>query len=132
MSRCLRILSLLLLAVWLPAAMHCQLETAGLLPETCAHANIGGAEDESCAGDGCNLAEGGAVKTAGGGVKMTPPASALLADTDFSRLLAGVLIAPRELTAALAVMTERARDWVPCWCFARRAAPSPRAPAGLV
>jgi len=132
MSRWVKFVSLVLLAIWLPAVMHCQLEAVGLLPATCEHANNGDTAGESCVGDACSLAEGGAVKTTGGGVKVKAPAFALHVDADFSLLLAGALVAPCELTATLAVMTERARDWVPAWCFVRRAAPSPRAPSVII
>jgi hypothetical protein len=61
-SRLAKLASLLLIALWLPATLHCQLEVIGLdaffaCPEQSAHEEH--ADQSACANDGCQLLESG-------------------------------------------------------------------------
>lgn len=122
MTRLSSFLSLLLLALWLPATQHCALEATGVLTDRCTAPCASGA-------DNCGAIEDGAYKPST--TATTAPAPALRADVAH---LGQALIRP----AAASVPTilsgapdARAPDWVLTWQFVRRAAPSPRAPSLL-
>lgn len=126
MRRLSHLLSLLLLALWLPATEHCALEAMGLLGTTCSDNCTPG---KRCADDHCGTVENGdyrhSVDT------LTAPMPDLLAcachlcsrltDLEASRL---AVILPIE-------SFDRPRDWVSTWQFVRRAAPPSRAPTLL-
>jgi len=121
------IIAVVLLTIWLPATQHCGLENAGLIAAdasaTCCES---AAAAHSCAHDACQTVEDGLAKPALTSLKISAP-----------RLLACVaFLCPRLLTADVpagapraSFLAARPRDWVPGWHFARRAAPSPRAPS---
>lgn len=125
MRRFLPLLSLLLLATWLPATEHCALEAAGFFAETC---------PDGCAGtpgekDGCDTVENGAYKLSGDTLKV--PAPDLFVCVCQLCLHQIQLDATRELVPSSAALYARPRDWVPSWQFVRRAAPPSRAPTLL-
>lgn len=123
---------LALLALWLTAAQHCGLEAAGLwdshgageAADCCQRTEA----EPGCVQDNCDLVERGSF-LAGAAVKV--PAPQVL-----EALFVFVLIVePPRLSAAPPAgiaWAERPHAWVPVWHFARRAAPSPRAPASLL
>lgn len=119
-----RLIALLLLALWLPATLHCDLETAGVHIGIICHDHETQAEsDNHCTDDACHTLE----------------ASALTAFT-LTKLVGSVTLSvvallptPLELPAD-SVRPERTD--VPCelgrrWQFSRRAAPPARAPNPL-
>jgi len=119
-----RLVALLLLALWLPATLHCDLEAAGVT-------NILGCHDHRASGpafgtdDHCHSIEGVTYKLDFGSIKTPPPAALLL-----------FVFAPPGLFAAdvpprqLAVESKTAPPEVArTWHFAARAAPLARAPS---
>jgi len=123
---CLRhVITVVLLALWLPATQHCGLEAAGLIAAD-AHEGCAEASCDHCTHDGCNVVEGGFVKSSHEALKApTPP---LVACTCFLclRLLTPVLAIEPNLAVSESVSPEH---WVPVWQFVRRAAPVSRAPS---
>lgn len=125
MRRLLPLLSLLLLATWLPATEHCALEAAGLLAETC---------PDGCAAtpggkDGCDTVENGGYKLSGDTLKVPAP-DLFICACNFCWIQIQ-LDATRELVPPSGALYERPHDWVASWQFVRRAAPPSRAPTLL-
>jgi len=114
----------MLLALWLPATLHCDLEAAGV-------ANILGCHDHRAAGpafgidDHCHSIEGVSYKLDFAFIKTQPPADAvlqILADPGVS----AAATPPRLIT----VESDAAPpELVRTWHFATRAAPPARAPS---
>jgi hypothetical protein len=125
MRRLLPLLSLLLLAMWLPATEHCALEAAGLIKETCPE----GCASTTEAKDGCDSVENGAYKLSGDALKI--PAPYLFVCACHFCLVQIQLDATRELVPPSGALFERPHDWVSSWQFVRRAAPPSRAPTLL-
>jgi hypothetical protein len=125
MRRLLPLLSLLLLATWLPATEHCALEAAGLLAETCAD----GCAANPDAKDGCDTVENGAYKLSGDTLKVPVPDLFVCACRLCLHQIQ--LDATRELVPPPGALFERPTDWVSTWQFVRRAAPPSRAPTLL-
>lgn len=125
MRRLLPLLSLLLLATWLPATEHCALEAAGFLAETCPDgcANTPGEKD------GCDTVENGFYKLSGDTLKV--PAPDLFACVCQLCLHQIQLDATRELVPLPGAVFDRPQDWVSTWNFVRRTAPPSRAPSLL-
>jgi len=125
-----RIAACLLLALWLPALLHCRLEAAGLAlgSECCneTHAPTAATKD-SCADDACGVAEG--EFTSPSSSTLVAPAPVLCT----CWLAADILVPPLALAPPpapslderLAAPPEISRRWM----FVTRAAPAPRAPA---
>lgn len=125
MQRFRTIVAIFMAWLWLPATQHCDLEAAGVLAAHCEHAGLFGC-GESCAGDGCNVLEGGSYKLGNGTLKV--PAPQLAACLCFICLNAApVLVGAVESFSRS--YHEHPLDWVPCWQFARRAALLPGAPS---
>jgi hypothetical protein len=119
-----RVVALLLLALWLPATLHCDLEAAGVT-------NILGCHDHRTTGpafgsdDHCHSIEGVAYKLDFAAIKTPPPVTSLLFVFAHPSLLAAVF-PPRAITVeANAAPPEVARTWH----FVARAAPPARAPS---
>lgn len=126
MSRLSRLLSLVLLTVWLPVTQHCNLEAAGLITKQCADDCLPG---QQVSDDGCLSVEDAAYKT--GATVLKAPAPDLFACACHLCLQ---LIRPdvaREIAPAYGASFERPQDWVSTWHFVRRAAPPSRAPTPL-
>jgi len=124
-----RIPSLLLLAVWLAATQHCILEAAGLWDahadenvHTCCSDKV-----PPCTHDGCEVVEGGSIVSSTPSAKVSAPSLA----ADLACFEVGLIksFASTSSPAEFVVGVERPSSWVPIWHFARRAAPSPRAPS---
>ncbi len=119
--------ALVLLALWLPATLHCALEEAGLLHADgcCAEQNV-----DHCDTDACAILETGFVNS-------TSPGTLLLAkDAALLNCCCLLCVAPVfDVSAPLApaveyfVQTERAVNWLPTWSFAHRLALPARAPS---
>lgn len=121
-----RLIALAVLAVWLPATLHCALEAAGLdawfgCHEEAAH------DADHCTDDACHAIEGFAYKPDAAAVRVPPPAPALLCHCLLC--LAPSLALPATEPATPAPEPPAlARSWQ----FVRRAAPPARAPSRLV
>ncbi len=130
-SRFRPLLALVLVALWLPATLHCEIEATGLLDaiaccESESHPDSAAAD---CSTDSCEIAEGAfaaPAATALGAAPVlcvlaevfpnTPPDKAVAAPP-----LSGVIVAaaaPPEINRS--------------WSFAARAAPLPGAPASVL
>ena len=122
MRRLVPYLSMLLLALWLPATQHCAMEAIGLITRTCA---------DDCATanktdiDGCGLLESGAYKPSVNVAKLVAPLLLVCLCFEYAPLLR---VAPTADEISPSEAFERPRDWVSAWNFVRRAAPPSRAP----
>jgi hypothetical protein len=108
-----RLIALLLLALWLPATLHCDLETAG----------VQAASDNHCTDDACHTLEASAL-TAFALTKLV---------SSVTLSVVALLPTPLELPAD-SVRPERTdvpRELGRRWQFSRRAAPPARAPNAL-
>lgn len=127
-----RISALLLLALWLPAMLHCRLEAAGLLfaADCCAAApgeeqtHAGTATD--CAGDSCEIAEGDFT---------APPALVLkVPSTDAGPVCFFIAVTPVPAdvssapTHGVVEATAAPRELTVPWVLVTRGPLSPRAP----
>ncbi len=121
MSRRFQFAALFLLALWLPATMHCALESAGLIftSSLCADGS-----NDHCAGDNCTQLEDGLFKQQTDELQVMSP-DQFVCD--------GFLCLHLPPVAALAEPivqpSDQPQNWVTTWHFVRRAAPSPRAPS---
>ncbi len=121
-----RLIALAVLAVWLPATLHCALEAAGFEGVfSCADGHETGAHDESPR-DACDVVEGAAFKPAANTAALTPPVPCACLPCFVAPLSAIDLTPPATgVSEFVAAPPEVARTWH----FVARAAPSPRAPA---
>ncbi len=124
------IIAVVLLALWMPATQHCNLEAAGLIDAHAEHkdsACFGG--ENPCSHDGCRVIEEITYKPSADLLKV--PAPDLLVCSRFLCLQ----LAYRELSVESVTPiapAEKPQAWVPIWHFVRRAAPLCRAPSVLV
>lgn len=117
MRRARSIVACVLLALWLPATLHCSLEQAGLLGEK------DGCVDR-CATDNCGVLETGLLKLTTDTVKVPAP-SVLTCLCCLREITPETIIVPL-------VSPERTNsppELAGTWQFAVRAAPPPRAPS---
>jgi hypothetical protein len=131
-STLLRFVSLVLLAVWLPATQHCELQAAGLIAAEIPHSeddDCHGLGDGHCNHDGCDLVERSVIKSSNDTIKAPLPTL-----IDCAGFLGGLLprerIVVREPTP-IPALAAAAQSWVPLRHFVRRAAPLSRAPSHL-
>jgi len=129
-KRLLQSVAVFLLALWLPATLHCDLEAAALwldhgehAGEACCVPSMG------CTHDGCDTLEGGALKLTDSPARVPLPA--------LHACICLICATPPPADNLAATGSARAADslataWVPRWHFVRRAAPLSRAPALLV
>lgn len=120
-----RFAALLLLALWLPATLHCDLEAAEV--EFLTHKDhTSSACRDTCTDDACHDIESGAFTKEVGTLRVLPPPE--LAQADF--LLR--LIAPPRLEEPPRIASgEQAPEWLvlrQTWRFVHRAALPARAP----
>lgn len=123
MSRLLKTIALLLLAVWLPATLHCSLEAVGFELEC--HDAPADADVHGCHADACDVVEGGSYAKSIIHLRVLPPALT----EDIGALLL-LMVRPVEMAGP-----EVRRDDSPeitglqrTWSFDRRAALPARAP----
>ncbi|MBC7368385.1 MAG: hypothetical protein H7343_16510 [Undibacterium sp.] len=123
---CRRIIVAFLLAMlWLPATLHCQLEAAGFIAETCPD----GCAATPDAKDGCDTVENGTYKLSGDAVKV--PAPSLFVCPFHFCLVQIQSDATCERVPPSGALFDRPLDWLSSWRFVRRAAPPSRAPTLL-
>ncbi len=120
---------LLLLAIWLPASLHCGLASAGVLEADEAVLPVS-AVPQSCDSGFCHAVEGKIVQAAS---ERTVPKAPTPAPRDF-RLVCLLL---KALASEARSTPEPERSLVPpellpTWQFVRRTASPPRAPSSLV
>lgn len=127
-----RISALLLLALWLPAILHCRLEAAGLLfAGDCCTAKPGQEQTHAgaatdCGGDSCEIAEG----------DFTAPSALVLkapsADTVTAFLFLAVTPVPADVSVAppsgVTRTTAAPRELTVPWVLVTRGPVAPRAP----
>jgi hypothetical protein len=115
-----------MVALWLPATLHCQLEELpGLQFLTCCdHETEAPHQDDDCQTDFCAMVEGGLYKTNGSKVTAAPMAARLI--DDFALAASTDAQAPgRRGLPATANLAELSVTWQ----FSYRAALPPRAPS---
>ena len=124
MPRLRQLVALAVLALWLPATLHCALEAAGFeIVFVCHDHDTQAASDNHCDDDACHAIEDAAYTA----VALTK----LVGDVLFS--VVALLPEPLELPAA-AISPERTdvpRELRRGWQFITRAAPPARAPSVL-
>ncbi|HWL17950.1 MAG TPA: hypothetical protein VNR00_20225 [Opitutus sp.] len=123
-----RIAAFLLLALWLPATQHCDLEAAGL--EFSAHEGHASATcQDACKDDACRNVEGVAFPKQVGSVRVLPPP--VLALCEGLR----ALMTPRVVAIVTPVVEGESSDELlvlhRTWSFVHRAALPARAPDSL-
>lgn len=127
-----RISALLLLALWLPAMLHCRLEAAGLLfgADCCA-----AAPDEEqthtdtatdCAGDSCEIAEGDF--TAPSAFVLKAPSTESCAQLFFLAVTPVPAVVSAAPLNGVAKTTAAPRELTVPWVLVTRGPRSPRAP----
>jgi len=120
--------SLLLLAVWLPATLHCRLEAAGLTAphhEEC-HEEAGHGTATDCKEDACPAIEEALIKDTSADLAVSAPADCACA------LCLAVLLGTCEGGSELSLSPARHApppDLMAGWQFEFRAAPPARAPS---
>jgi len=121
----------LMLAMWMPATLHCAVEEAGFL--NCVwdcHAEVAGAghEDSDCARDMCKLVEDGDYGFIRGQevIPVFPPAAWLLSFVELPLDDVSGLCVSRTATGRPDFLAE---DWAVLWRCVERVAPPVRAPA---
>ena len=123
-----RLLALVLAAIWLPLTMHCQL--AGLKscnePSLCSGNHCGCTDDGDCQSTVCKIIETGKY------FSEKPTLSVPAASFD-GMLLAEAVDGPhmRMPVASLNASTGAPPGWGRVWQFVRRAAHAPRAPSAV-
>ena len=132
MSSARRLAAVLLLALWLPAMLHCRLEAAGFLfaNDCCAAApgqeNAHGGSAADCAGDTCEIAEGDFTAPPA----LTPKAPPT--ETGAVLLFLAVTPVPADVSAApvsgVAETTAAPRELTVPWVLVTRGPLAPRAP----
>ena len=131
MSRLRKLVALFLVALWLPATLHCQLEGLGLdaifacadQPAETAHAN-----DDACTDDGCQTIESGQFAVTKSKLDLSLlPVLACVCVACFQHLAP-----PASAPEIFAVHQEKTLPLQRTWQFARRAAPLPGAPSLLL
>ncbi|WP_152032807.1 hypothetical protein [Ereboglobus luteus] len=118
-----RIASIFLLAIWMPATMHCGIEAISLSTAEAAATEC--CDGYSCASDSCAVVESGMAITL---ATLKAPIPSLVACICMlcEQLLTPVL--PEKCTLAGSDY-DRPLDWIQGWQFVRRAAPLSRAPS---
>jgi hypothetical protein len=123
-SRLTKLAALLLLALWLPATLHCGLESAGLISS--ASICTDGSNDH-CAGDNCTQVENGLFNQKTGEIQVMSP----------DLFACACFLCPPLQPSAPADESDfqpsaQPQDWVTTWHFVRRNAPAPRAPSAFL
>lgn len=130
MSRLVRLVVLLLAAIWLPVTMHCRIEAAGLLEphDGCAQELSNQTSDTGCKDDACPTVEDALFKE-------TAAFPALVAPVDgnsTARLLALLATFREDVEPVLSPARQAPpAELVTSWQFHTRAAPPARAPGYL-
>lgn len=128
MQRCVKLVSLLLLALWLPVTLHCQLEAADLWPEHGDHDTACCAPQQGCTKDACSVLEGDSFRTADTFTRAPLPVPFVCLCLISFRPAEPVILA---VPGGKRDVSRQALNWVPTWHFARRTAPWSGAPSLL-
>lgn len=123
MSRMQRLASLVLVALWLPATLHCELEGSGLFQPAAACVAAG---DDCCYDPNCFTLENALFKESAHVVKVSAPHATTCAVCLTPALTPDTLFAEPILSAARHVPPP---ELGVAWQFLTRAAPPARAPA---
>jgi hypothetical protein len=124
MRRFRSVIAAVLLALWLPASLQCEMEWAGILSglgNGCDRTSIPGQDSDA---DGCAIVEAGRV--------IVSPATAIVKNYEFGRMLLldlstdWIELTPSEPPPAPATAPP---EIIRRWQFLERAAPLSRAPA---
>ncbi|HSI10266.1 MAG: hypothetical protein ACAH89_14305 [Rariglobus sp.] len=113
------------LALWLPATQHCNLEAAGVFAHEAVESSTCCETDASCVQDSCDVAESNLARPTVTTAKIFAPDLTLCICFLCSRLLP---TSPPETPALAVSATERPINWLPTWQFSRRTALPARAP----
>lgn len=121
-----KIVALVLLALWLPATVHCQLENIPALDflSCCDHPDQAPHQDNDCDNDGCAVVEGGGVMAALG--ERVAPMPIVWQFSFYSIPEVIVSIAP---VLSLAQVNSSPPELAHAWQFISRAAAEVRAPS---
>jgi hypothetical protein len=123
MSRLQRFASLVLVALWLPTTLHCELETSGLFE---ALTECVAAGDDCCDDTNCSTLEDALYKESALGLKVPAP------DATPCLVCLAVAFTPDSFFAELVLAAARHEpppELGVAWQFLTRAAPPARAPA---
>lgn len=123
MRRIRSAIALALLALWLPATLHCELELAGVFASEGCHDQQGATSPDTDA-DGCMIVENGGYRID----------ALTLRAADMPALWVLFVLAPQEMAPldfARLEATAAPPDVLRTWQFVMRAAPPPRAPAQM-
>jgi hypothetical protein len=128
-SRLLKITALLLATLWLPATVHCQLETLGLdaLFACAGDDGVAHADGKGCTDDGCQTIESGQVAVTKSRIEVAAPA--LFACASLFCLFE--VSAPDVASEFVAPRQDETLPLRRTWQFDRRAALPARAPDSL-
>ena len=125
MRRLFPLIACLLAVLWLPATLHCGLETAGLLDghhgEACADTGCATA----CTDDGCAAVEDGNYKVPSALVKAPSPVFVALG---LETVVALTLVDAEDVSPVLNPRTDPPLELARTWQFAARTALLPGAP----
>lgn len=129
MSRLSTLAALLLVALWLPATLHCQLEGAGL-DEFFSCASHASADDDNhahpdgCTDSVCQTVESGEYSFTKQRITLAQP----LASACLYHLCLLQLSAPTPARVCVSLTIDPVPPWQPSWHFVRRTALPARAP----
>lgn len=128
-SRLLKVAALLLATLWLPATVHCQLETLGFDTLFACAGDDGAAhaDGKGCTDDGCQTIESGQVAVAKSRIEVAAPA--LFACASLFCLFE--VAAPDVASEFVASRQDETLPLRRTWQFDRRAALPARAPDSL-
>jgi hypothetical protein len=121
-----RFLLFALLALWLPATLHCKLEAAGVFDAHCSEEQTAQAGGEDCTDDVCPTVEQGLYKDSSATVAVAAPAECHVPDC------CSLLLALDRLATEPALSPVRhapPSELTVRWQFITRAAPPARAPS---
>ena len=130
MRRLFQFVACLLAVLWLPATMHCGLETAGLLLQENGIETADTGCATACETDTCALVEDGAFKKTTEHVKVSAPVLALCLNQLV--LVYAVHDAPEPLSAVSPDTTDTPQELARTWQFIARTALLPGAPSHSV
>ncbi|HEX2852001.1 MAG TPA: hypothetical protein VHO24_02095 [Opitutaceae bacterium] len=125
------VIALLLLAVWLPATLHCEVEAAGVTlgSSCCTETDSHGASaaGETCETDGCGIVEGGFTSSTS--LSVSAPLPVFNASPIWALASIPVLAPAAPPVTGVIEALAAPPGTASCWLFVTRAAPLPGAPA---
>jgi len=127
MRRLLPFIACLLAVLWLPATLHCGLETAGLLLHEHGIESADTGCATACENDSCALVEDGAFKNATGATKVSSPVLALCVTRLV--LISSASEADELLSSVSPDTTDSPPELARTWQFIARTALLPGAPS---